>query len=81
MSTMMGVQKVYSKFIVEKDGSISNISVVKGLDDKIDNEIIRVLGMMPNWTPGKEYGSVVRVKVYFPITFKKHELVKVHRES
>lgn len=58
-------------FVVEKDGSISNIEVMKSAgDDLLDAEAMRVIGAMPAWTPGKQRGQVVRVKYVLPITFR-----------
>jgi hypothetical protein len=58
--------KIWASFVVEKDGSISNIKIEKGIHENMNNEIIRVLELMPNWIPGEEYGNVVRAKMYIP---------------
>lgn len=66
----VGLQgRVYLRFVVEKDGSISNIEVVKSVDSILSKEAVRVVGMSPKWTPGKINGSPVRVRMSFPITF------------
>jgi len=68
---MNGTQgRVVLNFIVEKDGSISDIEVVKKLSDELDAEAIRVVKEMPKWTPGKQKGKEVRVKYTIPITFR-----------
>jgi len=55
--------------VVETDGSISNIEVVKHAFPSLDAEAVRVLSAMPNWTPGKQSGKVVRVKYTVPLNF------------
>ena len=63
--------RVVVQFVVEKDGSLSNISVINNsVDPLFDKEALRVVQMMPKWIPGKLNGSVVRVKYSLPITFK-----------
>lgn len=62
--------KVFVSFVVEKDGSVSEAKVVKGVCESIDNEAIRVVNAMPKWTPGKMDGKNVRVKYTLPFTFK-----------
>ncbi len=66
-----GIQgKVYLKFVVEKDGTISNIEVVRGVDPSLDKEAVRVISKMPKWKPGKQRGKPVRVSYNLPITFQ-----------
>ena len=66
-----GIQgRVIVKFVVEKDGSISNVSVQKGVDKDLDNEAIRVVKKMPKWQPGKNNGQAVRSYFTLPVTFK-----------
>jgi TonB family protein len=66
-----GVQgRVIANFVVERDGSISNVNVTKSVDPLIDNEAIRLLQSMPRWTPGKQKGKEVRVKYTVPVTFR-----------
>ena len=62
---------VYVQFIVEKDGSITNVKVSKGVDEELDKEAIRVVSTMPHWKPGKINGVVVRTKNEYPVKFKK----------
>jgi TonB family protein len=65
-----GIQgTVYVYFIVEKDGTVTNVKVARGVDKLIDDEAIRVTKMMPKWTPGKQKGKDVRVSYNMPIRF------------
>ena len=61
--------RVLVRFVVEKEGSISNAEVVKSVDPLLDAEALRVISSMPNWIPGKQNGKAVRVKYTIPITF------------
>ncbi|WP_373152477.1 TonB family protein [Bacteroides nordii] len=67
-----GIQgRVIARFIVEKDGSVSNLAVARrSASSELDAEAIRVLSTMPKWTPGKQRGKEVRVKYTVPIAFK-----------
>jgi protein TonB len=60
----------YVKFVVEKNGEISDLQVVKGVDQYINKEALRVLAKMPNWKPGEQMGQNVRVSFVLPIKFK-----------
>ena len=62
--------KVIVKFTVEKDGSITNPTVVRGVDKELDKEAIRVVRKMPKWSPGKNNGAAVRSYFTLPVTFK-----------
>lgn len=62
--------KVIVRFIVGKDGSISNVEVARGVDPSLDKEAVRVVSNMPRWTPGKQNGSSVNVRFTLPVTFK-----------
>jgi periplasmic protein TonB len=62
--------RVILTFIVSKDGSITNISVLKGIGAGCDEEAVRVLGMMGKWSPGRQNGNPVRVAISIPIVFK-----------
>ena len=62
--------KVYVSFIVEKDGSVSNIKVLKGVGGSCDEEAKRVVSLFPNFIPGKQNGKLVRVQYFVPINFK-----------
>jgi TonB family protein len=61
--------KVIAAFVVEKDGSISNIEVLRKAGNDFDTEAIRVIKSMPAWKPGKQNGKPVRVRFTLPITF------------
>ena len=62
--------RVIAVFVVETDGSISNVEVVKPVFPSLDAEAVRVLSAMPKWTPGKQSGKAVRVKYTVPINFQ-----------
>ena len=62
--------RVIATFVVEKDGSISRAKVVKSVDPLLDEEALRVVNSMPNWTPGRQNGEPVAVKYAIPISFK-----------
>ena len=65
-----GIQgRVIATFVVEKDGSISQPTIVKSVDPLLDAEAIRVISAMPNWIPGKQNGKEVRVKYTVPLSF------------
>lgn len=65
-----GVQgRVICQFIVEKDGSVSSVQVVKGVNPLLDAEACRVIYGMPKWNPGKQRGQIVRVKYTLPVKF------------
>ncbi|MFN5417936.1 MAG: energy transducer TonB [Flavobacteriia bacterium] len=63
--------RVYMKFVVEKDGSITNVSIVKGISDspEINAEALRVIKEMPMWKPAKNGGKAVRSWHQIPINF------------
>lgn len=66
-----GIQgRVITTFVVEKDGSITDVRVTKSIYPSLDKEAIRVVSKMPKWIPGKQNGSVVRVKYTLPLTFR-----------
>ena len=66
-----GIQgRVVVSFIVEPDGSISNVKLVRSVDANLDREALRVVSEMPNWTPGKQGGNKVRVRYSLPIAFR-----------
>lgn len=60
---------VYITFIIEKDGSITNVEILRGIHDDIDQEAIRVVKAMPKWIPGTQRGEPVRVQFNMPIRF------------
>ena len=66
-----GVQgKVIISFVVERDGSISDVKVARSVDPSLDREAQRVVKSMPRWTPGKQNGQTVRVKYTVPVVFR-----------
>ena len=66
-----GIQgRVVVQFVVEKDGSISEVEVVKKVNEHLDAEAVRVVNAMPKWKPGKQKGENVRVKYTLPISFR-----------
>ena len=62
--------RVIVQFIIDKDGSIINPTVVRGIDPYLDKEAIRVIKIMPKWKPGMQRGRAVRVKYTLPVVFK-----------
>ena len=66
-----GVQgRVIVSFVVERDGSISDVRVARSVDPSLDREAQRVVKSMPRWKPGKQNGSAVRVKYTVPVVFR-----------
>lgn len=66
-----GIQgRVTCQFVVNRDGSIVDIEVVRSVDKSLDAEAIRVIKNMPRWTPGKQRGKTVRVKYTLPVNFR-----------
>jgi protein TonB len=61
---------VYVKFVVDTDGGISNVLVVRGVDPALDDEAVRVIENAPEWEPGRQRGIPVRVQFTIPIVFK-----------
>ena len=62
--------RVFVSFIVEKDGSVNEVKIMKGVGGGCDEEAVRVVKAMPKWKPGKQEGKPVRVNYTLPITFK-----------
>ena len=62
--------RVFVSFIVEKDGSVSNVKVMRGIGGGCDEEAVRVISGLPKWKPGKQEGKPVRVSYQMPINFK-----------
>ncbi len=66
-----GIQgRVICQFVVNRDGSIVDVEVVRSVDPSLDKEAIRVIKAMPNWAPGKQRGKSVRVKYTLPVNFR-----------
>ena len=57
-------------FVVERDGSITDVQVVRSVDPSLDREALRVVRSMPKWIPGKQKGQAVRVKYNMPVSFR-----------
>lgn len=66
-----GIQgRVICTFVVENDGSVSDVQILRSVDDALDKEAVRVIQAMPKWVPGRQNGEPVFVKFTLPITFK-----------
>ena len=66
-----GIQgRVFVSFVVEPDGSVSNVKVLRGIGGGCDEEAIRVVKSLPKWKPGKQRGKAVRVSYMLPVNFK-----------
>ncbi len=66
-----GIQgRVICNFVVERDGSITDVQVVRGVDPSLDKEAVRVIQQMPRWKPGKQRGQAVRVRFTLPVVFR-----------
>lgn len=71
MARESGIQgRVFVTFVVEKDGSVTDVRVLRGIGGGCDEEAIRVIQNMPKWQPGKQRGKPVRVQFNMPILFK-----------
>ncbi len=67
----MGIEgKVFVEFVVDKDGTITNVKAIKGIGAGCDEEAKRVIEGAPKWSPGKQRGRPVKVRMILPITFK-----------
>lgn len=67
----MGIEgKVFVEFVVDKDGTITDVKAIKGIGAGCDEEAIRVIQASPKWNPGKQRGRPVKVRMILPITFK-----------
>jgi protein TonB len=66
-----GVQgRVVVQFVVERDGSITDVRVVRSVDPSLDKEAVRLVKSMPKWIPGKQNGQAVRVRFTLPVNFR-----------
>ena len=66
-----GIQgRVITNFVVERDGSISDVQIVRGQDPSLDKEAVRVIKTMPKWKPGQQRGKPVRVRFTLPVVFR-----------
>lgn len=62
--------KVYASFVIEKDGTVGEMKILKGIGYGCDEETLRVIALMPNWTPGMQNNKAVRVQMNLPVSFK-----------
>ncbi|OYT11794.1 MAG: hypothetical protein B6I19_10840 [Bacteroidetes bacterium 4572_114] len=70
MARESGIQgTVYVTFVVEKDGSLSNIAIMRGIGGGCDAEVLRLIYNMPRWNPGRCDGEPVRVRFNMPVKF------------
>lgn len=65
--------KVYVQFIVERNGRMTNLEVLRGIDEETDEEALRVMRLMPRWIPGRQRDKLTRVWVYYPVKFSPTE--------
>lgn len=61
--------RVIVNFVIEKDGTITTVKVMRGLSPDIDKEAVRVISRSPKWEPGMQFGNPVRVSYSVPLTF------------
>lgn len=74
MARRMGIEgRVYIQAVIEKDGSLTNARVIKGIESACDQEALRVINLSPKWVPGKQRGRPVRTQVIIPIIYKLRE--------
>lgn len=67
----MGIEgRVFVQFVVDKDGSLSQLEVIKGVGSGCDEEALRIIANSPPWSPGKQRGRAVRQRMVLPIFFK-----------
>jgi periplasmic protein TonB len=70
MAREAGIQgTVFVTFVVERDGSVTDVRVLRGIGGGLDEEAVRVVRMMPRWNPGRQRGQAVRVQFNMPIRF------------
>jgi TonB family protein len=66
-----GIQgKVFVSFVVDKTGKVTKAEVIRSANPELDAEALRVVSIMPDWTPGKQGGEIVSVQMTVPISFK-----------
>ncbi len=71
MAREAGIQgTVFITFVVERDGSVTDVRVIRGIGGGCDEEAVRVVRMMPRWEPGRQRGQPVRVQFNMPIRFR-----------
>ena len=62
--------KVYVSFLVNEDGTVTDVKIVKGINERFDNEALRVVSEMPKWSPSKYMGKAIKQRCIIPIIFK-----------
>ncbi len=72
--------RVIVNFVVNTDGSISDVSVIRGIDPMLDAEAMRVISEMPNWKPGMQRGEAVRVRFTLPIVYRLRDEEKTEKD-
>ncbi|HXB11168.1 MAG TPA: energy transducer TonB [Bacteroidia bacterium] len=72
---------VYITFVVERDGSLSGVKVIRGVYASLDDEAVRVMQRMPKWTPGTQNGHNVRVQYNIPIRFELRDNNKGNQDN
>ena len=73
--------RVFISFVIEKDGSVNEVKIMKSVDPLLDNEAVRVVKAMPKWKPGTMKGKPVRVNYVLPISFKLDESATTAKKS
>ena len=68
--------RVFVRFVIEKDGSVTNAEVMRGIDKECDAEAVRVVASMPKWQPGTQNGEAVRCRFTVPYIFKHNDAEK-----
>lgn len=63
--------RVICSFVVNSDGKVSNVSIIKGVEDSLNEEAVRLLSNMPCWSPGQIAGQLVPVRVVYCVPFRK----------
>ena len=61
--------KVYIGFVIDKEGKVTNVKLLRGVSTALDNEAIRVVKSLPDWLPGRQSGKPVRVSFQVPVSF------------
>jgi protein TonB len=64
--------RVIISFVVDAEGRVVDVKVIRGVDPSLDREAVRVISMSPRWTPGKQRNKAVRVRYNFPVVFQLH---------
>ena len=62
--------QVLVSFIVEQDGSVTDVRVEHGIDERLDDEAVRVVSVSPKWIPGQIKGQKVRTRIVIPVEFR-----------